>query len=131
MFLAIKFNFMKTLFTLVFTSMIALTAFAQNKAVSAPKPDPAKKLQIVEAACGQCQLGLDGKSCDLAVRINGKAYFVDGTDIESHGDAHAKDGFCNSIRKAEIQGAIVNNRFKVSYFKLVSSPKSGPGISAR
>ena len=28
---------------------------------------------IVETACGECQLGLNGKSCDLAVRINGKA----------------------------------------------------------
>ncbi|MEI9943503.1 MAG: DUF6370 family protein [Chitinophagaceae bacterium] len=83
------------------------------------KPDPAKKLQVVETACGECRFGLKGKSCDLAVRINGKAYFVDGTDIDSHGDAHAKDGFCNSVRKAEVQGEVLNDRFKVTYFKLL------------
>ena len=79
---------------------------------------------MVEAACGECQLGLEGKSCDLAVRIDGKSYFVDGTDIDSHGDAHAKDGFCKMIRKVEVQGEIVANRFKVSYFKLI--PNSAP-----
>lgn len=74
---------------------------------------------VVETACGECQFKLTGKGCDLAVRIDGKAYFVDGTDIDSHGDAHAKDGFCNAVRKAEVQGEIVNNRYKVTYFKLL------------
>jgi hypothetical protein len=30
------------------------------------------------------------KDCELAVRIDGKPYFVDGT-FDSHGDAHAND----------------------------------------
>jgi polyhydroxybutyrate depolymerase len=93
----------------------------QLQNVAMAKPDKTKKVQIVEAACGECQLGLTGKSCDLAVRIDGKAYFVDGTDIDSHGDAHAKDGFCNSIRKAEVQGEIANGRFKATYFKLIET----------
>lgn len=75
---------------------------------------------MVEAACGQCQFKKPGTGCDLAIRINGESYFVDGTGIDSHGDAHAKDGFCNSIRKAEVQGEIVNDRFKATYFKLIS-----------
>ena len=86
-------------------------------------PDPNKKIQIVETACGECQFKLSGKGCELAVRIDGKSYFVDGTDIDSHGDAHAKDGFCNAVRKAEVQGEIVNDRFKVTYFKLLKSPE--------
>jgi hypothetical protein len=86
------------------------------------KPDSTKKIFIAETACGQCKLGLPGKSCDLAVRINGKAYFVDGTAIDGHGDAHAKDGFCSAIRKAEVQGEIVDNRFKATYFKLLPAP---------
>jgi Family of unknown function (DUF6370) len=76
---------------------------------------------LVDAACGECQFKLPGKSCDLAVRIKGKAYFVDGTSIDEHGDAHAKDGFCNAVRKANVQGELVNGRFKVSYFKLVAA----------
>jgi hypothetical protein len=53
------------------------------------------------------------------VRINGKCYFVDGTSIDDHGDAHAGDGFCEAIRKAKVQGEIVNNRFKATYFELI------------
>ena len=36
------------------------------------------KMLIAEASCGQCQFKMEGKGCDLAVRINGKSYFVDG-----------------------------------------------------
>ena len=84
-------------------------------------------LQVVEAACGQCRLGLPGKDCNLAVRVDGKAYFVDGTSIDEHGDAHAPDGFCQAIRKAEVKGMVVNDRFKVSYFKLLPASPKKPG----
>ena len=94
---------------------------SQVKEIGIGIADPSKKIQLVEAACGQCRLGLSGKSCDLAVRINGKSYFVDGTSIDDHGDAHAKDGFCEAVRKTEVQGEIVDNRFKATYFKLASS----------
>jgi hypothetical protein len=99
------------------------SAFAQKSDPKVSIPDPNKKIQIVEAACGECQFKLDGKSCDLAVRIDGRSYFVDGTDIDSHGDAHAKDGFCKAVRKAEVQGEIVNDRYKVTYFKLLTTPE--------
>ncbi|TGE29925.1 hypothetical protein E5K02_00420 [Hymenobacter metallicola] len=79
---------------------------------------------LVDASCGQCKLGLPGKSCDLAIRRDGKAYFVDGTTIDSHGDAHAKDGFCQAIRQARVQGEVVDNRFKATYFQLVPAPTS-------
>jgi hypothetical protein len=36
---------------------------------------------------------MEGHGCELAVRIDGKPYFVDGTSLDSHGDAHANDGF--------------------------------------
>ena len=59
----------------------------------------------------------------MAVRIKDKAYYVDGASIDDHGDAHADDGMCNAIRKAEVQGEVVDDRFKVSYFKLLPKPK--------
>lgn len=76
--------------------------------------------QQVEAACGECQFGLPGKGCDLAVRIDGVSYFVDGTSIDDHGDAHSEDGFCNSIRQAEVDGRIENGRFVARSFRLVA-----------
>lgn len=96
----------------------ASVTVAQDRSASISVVDKKKKVLQVETACGQCKLGLPGKNCDLAIRINSQAYFVDGTTIDSHGDAHAEDGFCNSIRKAEVQGEIKNNRFKATYFKL-------------
>ena len=76
--------------------------------------------QVVEAACGQCQLGITEKSgCDLAIRIDGKSYFVDGTSIHDHGDAHAADGFCAAIRKANVKGEIIDGRFKTESFTVI------------
>jgi hypothetical protein len=83
-----------------------------------------EKIQIVEASCGQCNFGMAGNSCDLAIKIKGKAYFVDGTKIDEHGDAHAKDGFCMAIKKAEVKGEIVGERFLVSYFKVIEENKT-------
>lgn len=82
-----------------------------------------EKTQIVEASCGQCQFGMKAQGCSLAVRIDGKPYFVDGTSLDQHGDAHAQDGFCNAIRKAEVSGKIVNDRFVVSSFQLLDEKK--------
>jgi hypothetical protein len=112
-------SFLSSIVCLLFISNV----FGQKSDPKVSTPDPNKKVQVVEAACGECQFKLAGKGCDLAVRIDGKAYFVDGTDIDSHGDAHAKDGFCKAVRKAEVQGAIVNNRFKVTYFRLLKDPE--------
>ncbi len=92
-----------------------LMAQKQNKSL----PDPNKKIQTVEASCGQCQFKMKGKGCTLAVRISGKSYFVDNSDIEAHGDAHAKMGFCNAIRKAKVQGEVVNGKFVATYFELL------------
>lgn len=80
--------------------------------------------QVVEASCGQCRFGMKGEGCNLAVRINGKAYFVDGTAIDDHGDAHAQDGFCNAIRKAEVKGRVEKDRFVATYFKLLPEAKN-------
>jgi hypothetical protein len=110
---------MKFVCVSLITILIGGGIFGQKTDSTIAKPDPKKKVQVVDAACGECRFKMEGNGCDLAVRIADKSYFVDGTSIDSHGDAHAKDGFCNSVRKAEVQGEIVNNRFKATYFKLL------------
>jgi hypothetical protein len=115
---------MKTLFMLLAFCGSMLTASAQTKESKAP--DKNKKMLLVEASCGQCQFKLEGTDCDLAVRIDGKAYFVDGSNIDSHGDAHASDGFCNAIRKAKVQGEVVDGRFKATYFQLLPEDPKKP-----
>lgn len=113
---------MNKLFILFICCLASLFSFAQGDSAK-NKLDKTKKVQIVETACGECQFKMEGKGCHLVVRIDGKSYFVDGTSIDEHGDAHAKDGFCNAVRKAEVQGTVVKDRFKASYFKLVKEEK--------
>lgn len=109
---------MKTLACFCLLLGLSASAQAQTKPATAAAPVQ-QPLQVVEASCGQCRLGLDGKGCDLAVRFGGKAYFVDGSSIDSHGDAHAKDGFCNAIRRAEVRGQVVGQRFVATHFRLL------------
>ena len=107
---------MKSIVTLLFILTFSL-GFSQEK-----KETP--KTQIVEASCGQCQFGMKSKSgCDLAVRMDGKSYFVEGTKLDDHGDAHAEDGFCSAIRQAEVVGEVKDNKFVVSQFKLLPQKK--------
>lgn len=104
--------------------LISFTCFTLLRAQQSPaislNPDSTKKIMVVEASCGLCQFGMKAHDCALAVRFNGKNYFVEGASIDDFGDAHAKNGFCNAIRKAEVQGTIVNNRFKATFFRLLS-----------
>jgi hypothetical protein len=106
---------MKKIISLLFLFSVLLV-YAQDKKEKL-------KSQIVETSCGQCRFGMEGHDCELAVRIDGKSYFVNGTSIDAHGDAHAGDGFCTTIRKAEVVGEIIDNRFKVSSFKLIPLKK--------
>lgn len=114
---------MRSLIIFLCFSLFTIGASAQTTAVKTSVPDAAKAIQVVEVSCGKCKLGLAGKTCDMAVRIDGKAYYADGADIDSFGDAHAHDGMCNAIRTAEIQGELVENRFKISYIKLLPPVK--------
>ena len=62
---------------------------------------------------------MEGEGCTLAVRLDGQAYFVEGTGIDDHGDAHAADGFCQAIREAEVTGTVENGRFHAAAFRLL------------
>lgn len=107
---------------LILLLLIGFGGFAANAQTPAKKNLLTKK--VVEIACGECQFKLKGKSCDLAVRIDGKAYFVDGKGIDDFGDAHdEKHGFCNVISKAEVTGKIVKNRFQATDIKLLTEKK--------
>ncbi len=111
---------------LILILLVIFSGFAVKAQTSVAKTNSqiiSDTLQNVEAACGQCRFNLKGTGCNLAVRIKGKAYFVDGTKIDDHGDAHADDGFCNKIRKASVSGKVVNDRFVATSFKLLPEEK--------
>jgi hypothetical protein len=108
---------MKYIFFYFTFSIMVLSAFSQDSTFA--KLNPTKKVLNVDAACGQCQFKMNGKGCTLAVKMNGKAYFVDKAGIDDFGDAHATMGFGNAMRKAQVQGKIIKNKFVPTYFKLV------------
>jgi hypothetical protein len=115
-------------FTLVLSAAFPLLASAQAARSLALAPDPGKPLLTVETSCGECQFGLPGQSCDVAVRLpqedgTNKAFFVDGVGISEYGHPHDKNGFCMQVRTAEVQGELVDGRFKTSYFKLLPLEK--------
>lgn len=96
--------------------LVSLNTVAQEKK---------KKLknQEVEASCGMCQFSSKDKDCKLSIRHEGNVYSVVGTDIDKHGDAHAKDGFCNAIRKAKVSGTLKNGKLLVKKFELLPEQK--------
>ena len=81
--------------------------------------NPKSTTYEVEATCGTCMYKMEGKGCHLAIKLNGKNYFVEGTGIDDHGDAHDNEGFCNAIKKAKVQGSVVKDKFLVTYFELI------------
>ena len=112
-------------------AFILFFAFAFTLAKAQTTKPVAITKKTVDIACGQCQFkisqkdakGKVKKGCDLAVKIDGVSYFVDGKSIDDFGDAHDEHGFCNAVSKAEVTGEIVNNRFKATEIKLLPAKK--------
>ena len=101
---------MKKVFLLLITVSLLTQALQAQKKI---------KQKIVEASCAQCKFQVkEPQGCDLAIRVKGKIYFVEGTNLDAHGDAHEEDGFCNAIRQAKVTGTIKGNRIQVSQFNL-------------
>jgi len=106
---------------------------AQNKPDTIALHANAKKAMIVDAACSECQMGYSPNGCTIAVRFNGQSYMAEGingisADAHAYGKAHSKNGMCKAVRKAEVQGEVVNGRFRLSSFKLVDSAGSSSVI---
>jgi len=117
---------MKTLMTILSVVIFSFSSLAQN-AID-PTDADATQMQVVEVSCGQCNYGMkDAKGCDLAVKIDGKSYWVDGKTMADLGDPHAAGGLCTTTRKAEIVGAVNDGRFKASYIKLLPEEKVKTG----
>ena len=95
------------------TCLLLLAGCATSNPVALNQPT------VVDVACGECLFKMPGKGCDLAIRLNGRGYYVDGVDLDSLGNAHAKDGMCMVIRKARVTGELRGGRFISSSFQLL------------
>jgi len=104
-------------------TLVPLLALVGLAGCARSKPLRVEQTGVMQAACGECLFHLPGKGCDLAVRHGGRAYYVDGVDLDSLGDAHAKDGMCQVIRHARVTGELRNGRFVVSRFEMIPLEK--------
>jgi hypothetical protein len=74
---------------------------------------------VYEVACGSCIFDMTGDGCDLAILIDDKHYYIEGSGISDHGDEHASDGLCKTSRKAQVKGRIKFGVFMADYVKLI------------
>jgi hypothetical protein len=70
--------------------------------------------KTVQAGCGMCIFKMDGvKSCQLAVKVDGKPYLVTGSDVNAH-----EAGLCDKAIDAEVVGDVEGDKFAVTAFTL-------------
>lgn len=101
---------MKVLFTLGL--IIALGSCATTK-------NSGEKISgDYEVSCGMCNFDMTGDDCALAINIDGKFYYIEGSELDEHGDAHADDGLCTVVRKATVVGEIKKGVFVAESFKI-------------
>lgn len=74
---------------------------------------------IYNVSCGKCNFDMTGDECDIAIEINGKHYYIEGSEIDDHGDEHAADGLCSTTRKANVKGKIKFGVFIAESVELV------------
>lgn len=115
------------------TGLLGLALIAGGCCAAEPEPPEGSESstqsvvlqdRFVDASCGQCQLDLPGSGCDLAIAFDGSAYYVIGSHIDDHGDAHGPDGLCNAVRRARVTGRLVDGRVMVEELVLVDGDES-------
>ncbi len=112
---------MKKILLATIALFICFVSFSQETTKKKLEYDKKKKTYTVEAACGTCKFHMDAQGCPLAIRMKDKCYLVEGAVIDDFGDAHSEDGFCNAIRKAEVQGKVEGEKFVITWFKLLKT----------
>ena len=82
--------------------------------------EPVVQTDSAKAGCATCVFHMKRvEGCKLAVEIEGRHYLVQGSNIDDHGDAHAPDGLCNTVRRAKVKGRISENRLVADEFRLL------------
>lgn len=72
-----------------------------------------------EVSCGMCNMDMTGDACALAIEIDDKTYYVEGSNLHDHGDAHADDGLCTVRRDAKVVGEVKKGVFVAESLELL------------
>lgn len=88
------------------------TAPAPTDATPAVSQDVAE--QTLEVACAGCIFKMEGaEGCELAAKIDGKAYLVSGASFDAH-----STGLCDASKQADAAGKIEGDKFIVTKMEL-------------
>jgi len=125
---------MKHIYYLVLTLSITLQTLDAGCGGCGPaKTTSSKEVGLIESiptnkhiagnvliSCGMCNFMSDDNDCSLAIKIGKNILSVNDVGINEHGDSHARDGYCNVIKKVYVEGKVNNLTFYPEKIELPS-----------
>ena len=71
-------------------------------------------------SCGMCNFMNGDNDCALAIKVGQNVLSLKDVGIDDHGDSHAKDGYCNVIKKVYVEGRVRGKTFKANKMEFPS-----------
>ena len=71
-------------------------------------------------SCGMCNFMNGDNNCALAIKVGRDVLSLKDVGIDDHGDSHAKDGYCNVIKKVYVEGRVRGKTFKANKMEFPS-----------
>ena len=67
-----------------------------------------------------CNFMNGDNDCALAIKVGRDVLSLKDVGIDDHGDSHAKDGYCNVIKKVYVEGRVRGKTFKANKMEFPS-----------
>ena len=71
-------------------------------------------------SCGMCNFMNGDNDCALTIKVGQNVLSLKDVGIDDHGDSHAKDGYCNVIKKVYVEGRVRGKTFKANKMEFPS-----------
>jgi hypothetical protein len=71
-------------------------------------------------SCGMCNFMNGDNNCAIAIKVGRDVLSLKDVGIDDHGDSHAKDGYCNVIKKVYVEGRVRGKTFKANKMEFPS-----------
>ena len=71
-------------------------------------------------SCGMCNFMNGDNDCAIAIKVGRDVLSLKDVGIDDHGDSHAKDGYCNVIKKVYVEGRVRGKTFKANKMEFPS-----------
>lgn len=106
---------MRLFYTAFAGILVASIAAAQTAEEASPTED--SPTFLTETGCASCSYKMPGvRGCQTAVKLDGKAYLLEGVETNAHAD-----GLCDATKFARIAGKVHNGRFVATHYEIDES----------